>query len=169
MAGALRSACRQGTVALQRWGSNASCGCGSASSVCSVTLAATIRTAMEHSTTRSSLEAEKRRLEAIRDGAHPGGGVGKHSERDDLSELSGNDQHQAEVGTETFDRERDLSIVEQLESELEDVERALEKLDRGDYGLCEICSEPIASERLGALPATRFCLLHEQVAESGNS
>lgn len=127
---------------------------------------ATIRTVMEDdSGIRTNLERERERLRGVRDDLLGDGGVRGRSEQDDLSELSGVDQHQADVGTETFDRERDLSIVEQLESELGEVERALEKLDTGGYGLCEICASPIGADRLDALPAARFCLAHERSAE----
>ena len=84
---------------------------------------------------------------------------------DRLGELSSLDQHQADVGTETFDRERDLSILEQVEAELADVEHALRRLDEGTYGTCEACGRPISEERLEALPATRFCLDDQAVAE----
>lgn len=127
---------------------------------------ATIRTAMNHDAgVRSHLERERERLQGVRDGLLGDGAVRGRSEQDDLSELSGVDQHQADMGTETFDRERDLSLLEQLESELGDVERALQKLDGGDYGLCEICAAPIGADRLAALPAARFCLAHERSAE----
>ncbi len=87
-------------------------------------------------------------------------GIGTQSERDNTSELSGLDQHQADLGTETFDRERDLSILRQVESELADVEHALRRLDDGTYGTCEVCGRPIPDERLEALPETPFHVEH---------
>lgn len=74
-------------------------------------------------------------------------------------------QHQADMGTETFERERDLSILEQVEAELGDVEHALRRLDQGTYGTCDACGGPIGDERLEALPATRFCLVDREKAE----
>ncbi len=51
-------------------------------------------------------------------------------------------------------------LASQLRSELDEVERALAKLDDGTYGKCEVCGEPIAEARLEAMPATRFCIQH---------
>jgi RNA polymerase-binding transcription factor DksA len=117
---------------------------------------------MSDEVARSPLEAERTRLEEVREGLD---GLGDESERENLSELSGADQHQADVGTETFDREKDLSILEQVEAELADVARALERLNDGTYGTCEACGEPIGDERLEALPAARFCLKDQALAE----
>jgi RNA polymerase-binding transcription factor DksA len=51
----------------------------------------------------------------------------------------------------------DLSILDDLETELGDVEHALERLQDGSYGICELCGDPISESRLEALPATRAC------------
>jgi RNA polymerase-binding transcription factor DksA len=51
----------------------------------------------------------------------------------------------------------DLSILDQLESELGDVEHALHRLDDGSYGTCEVCGDAISEARLEAAPATRVC------------
>ena len=87
------------------------------------------------------------------------------SESDSVSELSGHAQHQADLGTETFNRERDLSILEHIEAELSDVEHALHRLDDGTYGSCEACGRPISADRLEAMPAARFCLDDQALAE----
>ena len=50
------------------------------------------------------------------------------------------------------------ALAASLREQLDDVERALAKLDDGTYGQCEICGEPIAEARLEAMPATRFCI-----------
>ena len=87
------------------------------------------------------------------------------SEQDSVSELSAFDQHQADLGTETFEREKDLSFLESIEAELADVEHALRRLDEGTYGICEACGRPIDEERLEAVPAARFCRDDQQKAE----
>src|SRR5438876_408008 len=69
------------------------------------------------------------------------------SEDDSISELSSNDQHPADIGSETFEREKDLSILEQVEAELADVEHALRRLEDGTYGICEACGQPIDEAR----------------------
>lgn len=78
--------------------------------------------------------------------------------QDSLSELSSVDQHPADQGTETLEREQSLSILEQLDAQLVDVDRALQRVDSGDYGKCEACGRPIDEERLKARPAARYCI-----------
>ena len=113
---------------------------------------------------RPRLAGERDRLQAIRDD-FVAQGLTSESEEDSLSELSSVDQHQADVGTETFHREADLSILERVEAELADVEHALRRLDEGTYGTCEACGRPIAEDRLEAQPAARFCLEDQARAE----
>ena len=113
---------------------------------------------------RQRLEEERARLEGLRS-SFADEHLSDESEGESISELSSIDQHQADVGSETFEREKDISILEQVEAELDDVEHALRRLDEGSYGICEACGKPIPEERLQALPATRFCLEHQAEAE----
>lgn len=117
---------------------------------------------MDADQARDRLEQERERLSELR---HEYDGLREESEDDARHELSHYDQHQADTGTETFERERDLSVLEQIEGELADVEHALRRLDEGTYGTCEACGKPIPDERLEALPATRFCLDDQALAE----
>jgi DnaK suppressor protein len=50
------------------------------------------------------------------------------------------------------------ALLERQAGTLEEVERALRKMDEGTYGVCEICEKPIPSKRMKALPWARFCL-----------
>jgi RNA polymerase-binding transcription factor DksA len=119
---------------------------------------------MDSDAARPRLTEELVRLQSLRDD-FIAQGLTTESEEDSLSELSSVDQHQADVGTETFDRERDLSILERVEAELVDVEHALRRLDEGTYGLCEACGKPISDDRLEAQPAARFCVEDQAKAE----
>ena len=83
----------------------------------------------------------------------------------EASELSKVDQHQAELGTETFERERDLTALRIVEGELADIEAVLVKLDDGTYGICEECRKPIGEERLAAKPWARLCIVDQARAE----
>jgi RNA polymerase-binding transcription factor DksA len=119
---------------------------------------------MDADAARGHLKAERDRLDGVKAGLQADG-VGIETERESLGELSDSPQHQADTGTETFDRERDLSILDQIEAELADVEHALRRLDDGTYGTCEACGKPITEERLDALPAARFCVDDKTQAE----
>ena len=74
------------------------------------------------------------------------------------SELSKIDQHPAELGTETFERELELTTLIIVEAELKDIDDALGKLEQGTYGGCEACGKPIDPKRLEAKPWARFCV-----------
>jgi RNA polymerase-binding transcription factor DksA len=120
---------------------------------------------MDADDAREHLVAEQERLARLQagfDAEH------LHDESGDesTSELSHLAQHAADVASETFEREKDFSILEQVEAELADVERALHRLDDGTYGTCEACGDAIGDARLEAQPATRFCLTHQSAAES---
>ena len=119
---------------------------------------------MDTDLARQRLADERERLNGVR-ATFDDEGLTEQSESDSVGELSSYDQHQADMGTETFEREKDLSILEQVEAELADVEHALRRLDDGTYGTCEVCGREIPEERLEALPATRLCLEHQAEAE----
>jgi RNA polymerase-binding transcription factor DksA len=88
---------------------------------------------------------------------------------DDLGELSSAVQHPADSGSETFERSKDDSIRAQLEAELADLERAIDRVDRGGYGECEACGGPIGGERLAARPTARFCVDDQAAYERDRS
>jgi RNA polymerase-binding transcription factor DksA len=106
---------------------------------------------------RELITKERARIEAlIRE--REAEGITTETEGEQLSELASYDQHQADLGTETFEREKDFSLLEQLEAELEDLDRALRKVEEGTYGRCEACGKEIPAARLEAMPGTRFCV-----------
>jgi RNA polymerase-binding transcription factor DksA len=68
------------------------------------------------------------------------------------------DEHDPEGATIAFEREQLTALLRQARGRLEDLDRALDQLGEGTYGLCEHCGEPIAPERLAARPAARTCI-----------
>jgi RNA polymerase-binding transcription factor DksA len=102
---------------------------------------------------RKRLEAEQGRVEGLIRSVR--GGFGDGSENDETSELAHYDQHPADMGSETFEREKDLSILEQLETELAEIQAALRRIDEGTYGVDEVTGNPIPPERLEAVPTAR--------------
>jgi len=77
------------------------------------------------------------------------------SDADDSSELADYDQHPADTGSDTFEREKDFSILEELEGELAELEAALRRIDEGTYGIDEVTGATIDPERLDVVPAAR--------------
>ena len=104
-------------------------------------------------------EASRRRLDAERQKLQ--GMVAelrnetRQEDNGQVGELSSYDQHPADSGSETFERETDLSILEGLEAELAEVEAALHRLDEGTYGIDEVTGERIDPARLDARPEAR--------------
>ncbi|HEY64760.1 MAG TPA: conjugal transfer protein TraR [Caldilineae bacterium] len=66
--------------------------------------------------------------------------------------------HMADDGTEAFDQAAGLSLHRNQQRLLEEVERALQKLDNGTYGLCERCGCEIDFARLKAIPYAVYCI-----------
>jgi DnaK suppressor protein len=82
--------------------------------------------------------------------------------RRDQPDASGNlsnvPLHMADVGTENYDQEFTLGLIENEQGTLEQVNEALERLNHGKYGRCVECNEAISKPRLQALPYTRHCI-----------
>lgn len=68
------------------------------------------------------------------------------------------DENFADIGQVTAERGEVEALVGTLLDTLQDIERALTKLDAGEYGICEQCHQPIASARLEAMPTARLCI-----------
>lgn len=81
------------------------------------------------------------------------------------SEMSGDvglDDESADAGTATFEREKDLSIENNVRDLLQKIERALRRMDEGSYGVCDICGKPIEKARVKALPYVDLCIKDAQ-------
>ena len=70
-------------------------------------------------------------------------------------ELSNYDQHPADSATDTFEREKDLGILDDLEAELAEIEAAIGRIEDGTYGVDEVTGAPIDEARLEAVPIAR--------------
>ena len=58
----------------------------------------------------------------------------------------------------------DPAALDALEAELADIERALERMDEGSYGTCEVCGERLSEALLAERPAARHCPAHLPIA-----
>ncbi|WP_117208316.1 TraR/DksA family transcriptional regulator [Allorhizocola rhizosphaerae] len=84
-------------------------------------------------------------------------------QRDRLTDSAGDDQ--ADTGTKTFEREQEITLANAILERVNQVERALERLDEGTYGYCERCGNPIPVERLAAFPSATLCVSCKQLEE----
>jgi RNA polymerase-binding protein DksA len=86
------------------------------------------------------------------------------------SEFSGEmpfEEEYAASGTTTFERERDLSLSENVKDLQKRVDEALDHIEDGTYGTCDMCGERIQEERLKALPYANLCIKCKQKEEKG--
>ncbi|MFI5492055.1 TraR/DksA family transcriptional regulator [Actinoplanes sp. NPDC051859] len=84
-------------------------------------------------------------------------------QRERLADSAGDDQ--ADTGTKTFEREQEITLANNLLERITQVERALERLDEGNYGWCERCGNAIPVERLAAFPVATRCVACKQLEE----
>lgn len=77
-----------------------------------------------------------------------------------VGELSSFANHPANMGTELFERGKDLALNEHMENELVKINEALHAIEEGTYGLCTKCGDTIPYERLLAVPTTDRCVEH---------
>ncbi len=79
--------------------------------------------------------------------------------RDNLhsgSDTSAFGMHQADAGSDAYDRDFALSMLSKEQGSLYEIDEALKRVEDGSYGVCDLCQKPIKHERLEALPFTRY-------------
>jgi len=74
-------------------------------------------------------------------------------------------EHLADRGSDNFARDLMISILQSSEAELCDIDLALDKIDKGTFGICEVCGKPVSKTRLKALPFARLCIRCKQTEE----
>lgn len=84
--------------------------------------------------------------------------------RTDLSNLP---FHMADAGTDTYELENTLGLVDSERKLLEEVINALGRIENNTYGICEGNNEPIPRERLRAIPWARYCIACASLLEKG--
>jgi DnaK suppressor protein len=72
------------------------------------------------------------------------------------SEASAFGMHQADAGSDAYDRDFALSLLSQEQDALYEIEEALKRIDAGTYGVCEMSGKAILEARLEAIPFARF-------------
>lgn len=82
-------------------------------------------------------------------------------------EATGYSQHQADQGTDDFDRTISLEVTSREYGILRQIERALEKINEDTYGVCDITGEPIPLARLEAVPYATMIVKAQEQLEKG--
>lgn len=82
----------------------------------------------------------------------------KKNNMDGNGEMSSMPIHMADVGSDNYEQEFTLSLMETEEDTLDAIEGSLERIEDGTYGKCEECGGVIPKTRLNAIPYTPFCI-----------
>ncbi len=72
--------------------------------------------------------------------------------------LSNTPLHLADLGTDAFEQELTMNLLQNETGALAEIAAALERIEQGSFGRCEICGSPIPQERLEAVPYVRHCI-----------
>lgn len=89
----------------------------------------------------------------------------KKSRLDGASESSSMPIHMADLGSDNFEQEFTLTLMESEEVTLAAIELALERIAEGTYGVCEECGVKIPKARLNAIPYASLCVKCAEVAQ----
>ena len=84
------------------------------------------------------------------------------------SEASAFGMHQADAGSDAYDRDFALSLLSQEQDALYEIDQALKRIDLGTYGVCEMSGKPIPHARLEAIPFARFTVECQSQLEKQN-
>lgn len=82
----------------------------------------------------------------------------RRSRQDSSGDLSSMPIHMADLGSDTFEQDFTLGLIENEEEELNSISEALSRIEEGTFGVCEECEKSIPKERLKAIPHARLCL-----------
>ncbi len=112
---------------------------------------------------KSRLLEMKKELQDLNEGINEGGL--KESFVNSISELSTYDNHPGDIASETFERSKDLALKDNTKIRIQKVDDAIERINEGNYGKCDICGKEIDIDRLQAMPETTQCSACRQQEE----
>jgi RNA polymerase-binding transcription factor DksA len=82
----------------------------------------------------------------------------KQNRKDASGDLSNMPIHMADIGSDNFEQEFTISLVESGQVALEEIDAALARIREGTFGNCEECNSGIPKQRLKAIPYTPYCV-----------
>ncbi len=88
------------------------------------------------------------------------------SRQEASGDLSAMPLHMADIGSENYEQEFTLGLVESEEEELREIDLALERVENKSFGICETCSKSITKSRLKAKPQARLCIACKREEET---
>ncbi len=94
-----------------------------------------------------------------------GEALGKNRQ-DAAGDLSNVPFHMADLGTDNYERDIMIHLMENETEAVRSIDAALAKIEKGTFGICEVCTKKIPKARLVALPHARHCLECQKKEES---
>jgi len=91
----------------------------------------------------------------------------KKSRLDAAGDLSSMPIHMADIGTDNYEQEFALGLMDSERKLLKEIDDALQRIEQGTYGICEATNEPITKARLEAQPWARYCVEYARMLEQG--
>jgi len=76
---------------------------------------------------------------------------------------------EADLAVTSMDSGREYQIYLRQKKELDEIDEALKKIEKGTYGICEMCEEEIQEERLKIKPFAKYCIICREIIEKENN
>jgi len=92
----------------------------------------------------------------------------KKSRQDASGDLSNVPIHMADVGTDNYERDIMIELIQNGEEGVRNIDTALEKIEEGAFGVCELCAKKINKDRLKAVPYAKLCIDCQREEEVDN-
>jgi RNA polymerase-binding protein DksA len=91
----------------------------------------------------------------------------KKSRLDASGDLSSMPIHMADIGTDNYEQEFSLNLLDSERKMLREIIEALQRIEEGTFGICEVTGRAISKERLEARPWARYCIEYARLVEKG--
>ena len=89
----------------------------------------------------------------------------RHGAADSEADKSAMPTHMADLGTDTYEREFTVELLQNETAEIRAIDEALSRIERGDFGTCKECGKKIRKVRLKALPHANLCIQCQRTRE----
>jgi DnaK suppressor protein len=84
-------------------------------------------------------------------------------------DLSSMPIHMADLGSDNYEQDLAVGLMDGERRLLQEIDRALDRIQQGTYGICEGTDKPISRARLEAMPWARYCIEYERIIEEGRT
>jgi RNA polymerase-binding protein DksA len=91
----------------------------------------------------------------------------RKNRQDASGDLSNMPIHMADLGSDNFEQEFALGLIESEEVALREIDEAIKRIDEGTFGICVNCSKKIPLARLKAKPHAKYCIECKRLEEKG--